>query len=90
MSSHGGKLRYKGFLRSLAPVDHLELVMNGTVVRTLKLDRDSTRRADFEGTLKVPTRLAAVRAWSDNAHPLVFDLYPYATTNAFFFAPRPQ
>jgi hypothetical protein len=26
-----------------------------------------------------------VRAWDDAARPEIFDIYPYATTNAFFF-----
>jgi Tol biopolymer transport system component len=84
-SSGSGTLRYKGFLRSIAPIDHLELVMNGNVVRTLSLDRTRTR-ADFEGTIKAPDAgWLLVRAWNDGASPLVFDLYPYATTNAVFF-----
>ena len=29
------ELAYKGFLRSIVPMDHLELVMNGRVVRTI-------------------------------------------------------
>jgi TolB protein len=85
VAGSGGELHYKGFLRSIVPIDHLELVMNGNVVRTLTLDRSRTR-ADFEGTLKVPeSGWLVARAWNDSAHPLVFDLYPYATTNAFFF-----
>lgn len=83
--TRSGSLSYKGFLRSMVPVDHLELVMNGKVMRTIALDRSRTR-ADFEGTIKVPENgWLLVRAWSDEAHPFVFDLYPYGTTNAFFF-----
>jgi TolB protein len=79
------RLRYAGFVRSLVPVDHLELIMNGTVVRSIALDRTRTQ-ADFSGTIDVPeTGWLLLRAWNERADPLVFDLYPYATTNAFFF-----
>jgi hypothetical protein len=85
LANGGGELRYKGFLRSIVPIDHLELVMNGNVVRTIVLDRSRTR-ADFEGTLQVPeSGWLLARAWNDAAQPLIFDLYPYATTNALFF-----
>jgi TolB protein len=81
----GTKLRYTGFLRSLVPVDHLELVVNGKVARSIKLDRTRSQ-ANFEGTIEVPENgWLLLRAWNDTASPLIFDLYPYATTNAFFF-----
>ena len=81
----GGKaLHYQGFLRSNVPVDHLEIVVNGKVARTLRLD-SKRMSADFAGELRVtgPSWIL-VRAWNDEAHPDVLDLYPYATTNAFF------
>ena len=86
VQSNGSRLRYKAFLRSLVPVDHLELVMNGTVVRTIATGRDHMS-ADFGGMLdNVPsTGWLLLRAWSDNASPHIFDIYPYATTNAVFF-----
>ena len=28
-----------------------------------------------------------LRAWSDEAHPLLFDVYPYATTSPFYVGP---
>ena len=78
-------LHYKGFLRSIVPIDHLEIVMNGNVVRTIKLTGKRTT-ADFEGTLKATGNgWFLVRAWNTEATPEIFDLYPYATTNAFFF-----
>lgn len=81
----GAELNYTGFLRSIAPIDHLELVVNGKVVRTIPLDRTRTQ-ANFSGKLKAPeSGWLLVRAWNDNAHPMVFDLYPYGTTNPVFF-----
>src|SRR5262249_29661525 len=53
LSLHAGRssLRYKGFLRSIVPVDHLELVLNGKVVRTVRPARDRTA-ADFAGSVQ--------------------------------------
>jgi hypothetical protein len=85
LNGSGKKLRYTGFLRSLVPVDHLELVVNGQVTRSIGLDRTKSQ-ADFEGSIEVPDNgWLLLRAWNDAASPLIFDLYPYATTNAFFF-----
>lgn len=73
-------LRYRGFLRSAVPVDHLELVFNGRVIRTLRTE-ESGRSADFEGSVTVDgSGWLLARAWSDGSHPLLFDLYAYATT----------
>jgi TolB protein len=78
-------LNYKGFLRSIVPVDHLELVLNGKVARTIRLTGNRLS-ADFVGKLPVSGNgWLLMRAWNDAAHPEIFDLYPYATTNAFFF-----
>jgi hypothetical protein len=78
-------LKYKGFLRSVVPVDHLELIVSGKVARTIRLTGTRTS-VDFEGKLPVNGGgWLLVRAWNDAAHPEIFDIYPYATTNAFFF-----
>jgi hypothetical protein len=85
VAERGGKLRYSGFLRSIVPIDHLELVINGKVVQALAMDRTRTQ-ADFSGTIDAPASgWLLVRAWNDNAHPLVLDIYPYGTTNPVFF-----
>lgn len=78
-------LHYKGFLRSMVPIDHLEVLLNGKVVRTIKPTKDHTT-ADFEGSTKVAGNgWLLVRAWNDGATPEVFDIYPYGTTNPVFF-----
>ena len=79
------RLKYQGFLRSIVPVDHLEIVMNGKVVRTIRLTGNHLS-ADFAGELAVSGNgWLLVRAWDDAAHPEIFDIYPYATTNAISF-----
>jgi TolB protein len=61
------------------------MLLNGKLVRTIRLTGTRTS-ADFSGTLPVSGNgWLLVRAWNDAAHPEIFDLYPYATTNAFFF-----
>ena len=71
-------------LRSNVPVDHLEIVGNGQVVREIPLTGDRTR-ADVEVTL--PVRSSGwflVRARSERAIEPVLDLYPYATTSPLY------
>jgi TolB protein len=81
----GGALRLAGFMRSSIPVDRLEIVMNGKVVRTLRLSSDRMS-ADFDFSLPVTgSGWLLVRAVGDGAVPELFDLYPYATTNPVFF-----
>lgn len=76
-------LSYEGFMRSIVPMDHLEIVVNGEVVDAIDL-KDPTR-ADFSGTLRLDeSSWVLVRAWNDESHPDVFDLFPYGTTNPVF------
>jgi TolB protein len=71
-------------LRSIVPVDHLEIVCNGKVVQTLKLNeaRDSS---DVAGTIPVSeSGWCALRAWSEKAEYPVMDNYAYATTSPVY------
>ena len=80
------EISFDGFLRSIVPIDHLELVMNGEVVRTFDLD-DSGTTADLSGTVPFDqSGWLLLRAWNNGAHPLIFDLYPYATTTPVFIS----
>ncbi len=73
-------LRYEGFVRSAVPIDHAEVVLNGHVIDTLDLGGDERGR-NFAGRVTVSgSGWLLLRAWSEGSHPLVFDLYPYATT----------
>ena len=77
-------MQFSGFLRSVVPVDHLEIVYNGEVIRSFSAD-DPVSNADLDGNLDIDeSGWLLLRAWNDNAHPLIFDLYPYATTNPVF------
>lgn len=78
------EVKFKAWLRSIVPVDHLEIVCDGKVARELKLNerRDS---ADEEGTFPVSaTGWCLLRASSDKAEYPVLDLYPYATTSPIY------
>jgi Tol biopolymer transport system component len=71
-------------LRSIVPVDHLEVVCNGRVVEALKLEggRDS---ADETGALPLKeSGWCVLRASSDNAKYPVLDNYVYATTSPVY------
>jgi len=71
-------------LRSMVPVDHLEVVCKGKVVRELKLEgaRDST---DVSGTIPLTeSGWCVLRAWSDKAEYPVLDNYAYATTSPVY------
>ncbi|HEY5849460.1 MAG TPA: CehA/McbA family metallohydrolase [Lysobacter sp.] len=76
-----GRASYRVALRSPVPVDHLELVQNGRVVKQFALAGD---RRSFDGDGQAELAQGGwllLRAWNDGADPQVLDLYPYATTS---------
>jgi hypothetical protein len=71
-------------LRSIVPVDHLELIGNGTVVASLPLAGD---RTTVDTTLLVPVERSGwlvLRAWGDGPRAPVLDLYPFASTSPVY------
>ena len=78
------ELEYSGFLRSVVPIDHLELVYNGEVVDTIELRGDRTT-VNLQGRVSVDgSGWLVLRARNDGSHPLIFDLYPYGTTSPVY------
>jgi TolB protein len=89
----GDELKYDGpqaavpftaKLRSIVPVDHLELVCNGRVLQSFLRDgpKDS---ADVNGTVAVKeSGWCVLRASSDKAEYPVLDNYVYATTSPVY------
>jgi len=78
------EVKFTAGMRSLVPVDHLDIICNGQIVRELKLNasRDS---ADEHGTLPISSSgWCLLRASSDKARFPVLDLYPYATTSPIY------
>jgi hypothetical protein len=88
-----GATHFRIAMRSPVPVDHLELVQNGQVLRAFTLSGDR-RSFDGEGDLEIESDgWIVLRAWNDKADPLVLDIYPYATTSPVYldgFGPRPD
>ncbi|MBS0373434.1 MAG: CehA/McbA family metallohydrolase [Proteobacteria bacterium] len=88
----GGELRldggrsvpYRVHLASIVPIDHLEVVCNGRVVRTHAL---SGTRTALEASGSLPLRdsgWCVLRASADRAEHPVLDNYPYATTSPVY------
>jgi TolB protein len=79
-----GPVPFRVALRSPVAVDHLELVHNGKVIKTFRLAGDR-RSLDASGEVPLPRGgWLLLRAWNNRADPLVFDLYPYATTGPIY------
>lgn len=78
------KLLFKVGLRSIVPLDHLQIVCNGQVAKEIRLtgQRDA---ADASGMLDVDSSgWCILRAFSDHAEYPILDLYPYATTSPVY------
>lgn len=78
------KLQYRVAMRSLAPIEHLQIVSNGKVVKEIALNANH-QSADETGTIEVQTNgWCVLRAWSATASYPILDLYPYATTSPVY------
>jgi TolB protein len=76
--------RFTAFLRSIVPIDHLEIVSNGKVVKELKIAKNGTF-AEVKDTLTLDqSGWYVLRAWNDQAIYPVLDVYPYATTSPIY------
>lgn len=77
-------------LRAPFPVDRLELVQNGGIVKQFHLTGDRTA-FDWRGDVKLASGgWMLLRAYNEKPDPWVLDLYPYATTSPIYFeAPPP-
>ena len=76
-------------LRAPFPVDRLELVQNGRVVKHFRLTGERTA-FDWTGNVKLaPDGWVVLRAYNEKANPWVLDLYPYATTSPLYFESPP-
>lgn len=80
----GQKLGYKVTMRSIAPIDALELVVNGKIAASIPLDAEGTR-ADQVGEIEIPASgWVALRASGREATANVFDLYPFAVATPVY------
>jgi TolB protein len=75
---------FKVSLRSVAALDHLQIVCNGKVAREIELKGDR-RKADVSSTVALDrSGWCVLRAFSDTAEYPILDLYPYATTSPIY------
>jgi hypothetical protein len=80
----GTEVAIAASLRSIVPVDHLELVCNGEVARAIELS-ESRDRTDFQGTISIrKPGWCVLRAWNEGPSESVLDAYPYATTSPIY------
>jgi len=78
------RLQYRAAMRSIAALQHLEVIYNGKVVAAHQLGKDRTH-ADVEGTISVSgSGWILLRTWNEGPDPLIYDLYPYATTSPIY------
>ncbi len=71
-------------MRSIVPVDHFEVVCNGKVAQTLKIDGTGDS-ADAAGAIPLQeSGWCVLRAWSDKVEYPVMDHYTYATTSPVY------
>jgi hypothetical protein len=79
----GRKLKFRAAMRSLAPLDHVEVLYNGRVVA--RQGRKDATSADLTGAIPVTeSGWILLRAWNDEPNALIFDIYPYASTSPVY------
>lgn len=84
LSAGAHSVPFTARLRSFVPINHLELVCNGKVVRDLT-PKGNRQSADVKGTISLAqTGWCVLRASSDGPENPVFDDYIYATTSPIY------
>jgi hypothetical protein len=77
-------VKFSATLRSLMPVDHLQIVCNGQVAKDLSL-AGSKDSADVSGTLPLAQGgWCLLRTWSNRAEFPILDYYLYASTSPVY------
>ncbi len=80
------QIKFSAWMRSIVPVDHLQIVCNGKVSQDLKLT-GGRRSGDFTGSIPISqSGWCVLRAWSDKAEYPILDIYPYATTSPIYLS----
>jgi Tol biopolymer transport system component len=82
--SEAKALPYHAALRSIVAIDHFELVFNGKVVGSHRLE-GARIQADVSGNVEIPgSGWLVLRAWNEQADPKIQDIYPYASTSPVY------
>jgi Tol biopolymer transport system component len=80
------QVHFTAALRSIVPVDHLQVLCNGKVAREIALS-GKREAADAQGTLPISqSGWCILRAWNEKAELPILDLYPYATTSPIYIS----
>ena len=75
---------FKAAMRSIVPLDHVQVVCNGKVAREVGMTHDR-KSSDASGTIPLDgSGWCVLRAFSDKAEYPILDLYPYATTSPVY------
>lgn len=77
-------VRFSAEMNSIVPVDHVQIVCDGKVVRELALDA-GRNSAHLDDSLPLDSSgWCVLRAFNDKAEYPILDLYPYATTSPVY------
>jgi len=77
-------VKFRAALRSIVPVDHLEIVCNGAVAMSIPLN-PSRDQVDASGGLNLSrSGWCVLRAWAEKSEYPVLDIHPYATTSPIY------
>ncbi len=80
----GGRLTARVGLRSSVPIDHLEVIGNGSVIATIPLRGDRTATSDTVSFRVARSGWYVLRAWSDRPALPILDLYPFGSTSPIY------
>ena len=71
-------------VRSIVPLDHVEIVGNGEVVAAIELSGDATSADATRAIALERSGWYVLRAWAERATHPILDLYPFATTSPIY------
>lgn len=78
------RLEARVAMKSIVPIEHLELVANGRVVASLPVGGDGSQAAATVPLRVVQSGWYTLRAWSQRPISPVLDLFPLATTSPIY------
>src|SRR5262249_32641414 len=77
-------VRFTASMRSIVPIDHLEVVCNGETAISVPMNKTHDS-SDATGRLYLGrSGWCLLRAWSDKPKDPVLDSYPYASTSPIY------
>ncbi len=86
LSAGENQIKFSAWMRSIVPVDHLQIVCNGKVAQDLQLAGDR-QSGDLTGSIPISqSGWCVLRAWSEKAEYPILDIYPYATTSPIYIS----